>query len=318
MIRYVLFFFCLVSYHGNSLICMDTKHRILTLAHDDDQTVALGTAAGEVFLYNTKSECLKTLYKDSKKLSVLALDFKPEGGEEVASGSKDGTIRLSMIKTEQPRMMLTKGDGGHNDMVTSIKYLSKGMFLASASEDNRVIIWDCQTGKPSSIYSPLSKGHPRGFVSLAVDDTDDTLFCGHRNGSILTWNYKTGEKKELKAGHNTPVEALAVNTQGTRLASASTDAITLWDLSSPNTPSSKIATKGTTGITFCGPNNLFSVTQYGTLLQWDLSSESPKDSRSILVTKNYHLLGLILAKDKIFFGGIHSGLLEWRLPQEKK
>ena len=120
--------------------------------------------------------------------------------------------------------------------------------------------WDVETGSQMSRLD----GHIRKIGALTFAPDGKTLVSGDANGDIRLWNIGaggdrlslprllggiTGKSKPLSDSpalteHKRPIEALAFNTDGTTLVSASRDAtIRLWDV---DTRTPRLMTKGHT------------------------------------------------------------------------
>ncbi|KAL6004691.1 hypothetical protein ACLOJK_005246 [Asimina triloba] len=136
--------------------------------------------------------------------------------------------------------------------------------LYSASKDESVRIWDCQSGQCAAVANlgveigcmitkgpwifvglvnavkawnmetnnEISLGGPVGQV-YCLEANDELLFAGSQDGSILVWKFNVGSSFEPAAtllGHNLTVVSLIVG-GAQRLYSASMDnTIRVWDL----------------------------------------------------------------------------------------
>jgi WD40 repeat protein len=56
----------------------------------------------------------------------------------LASGSTDGTVRLSDVPTSKQKATLP----GHKDVVRSVAFAPDGMTAATAGQDGTIVIWD--------------------------------------------------------------------------------------------------------------------------------------------------------------------------------
>jgi WD40 repeat protein len=68
--------------------------------------------------------------------SVNSVAYSPDG-QTLASGSRDGTIKLWNVKTGNLLQTLT----GHSSWVYSVAYSPDGQTLASGSGDKTIKIW---------------------------------------------------------------------------------------------------------------------------------------------------------------------------------
>jgi WD40 repeat protein len=117
---------------------------------------------------------------------------------------------------------------GHDGLVNSVAISKDGKFLATASADGTVKIWDFTTGKEVQVL----KGHT-GMVNTVTFNKDASLVVsGGLDKTIRVWNPKDGSKsiKELK-GHTDGVMWVAFSPDETILASGGSDkTVRLWDI----------------------------------------------------------------------------------------
>ena len=90
---------------------------------------------------------------------VSTIGFSPRG-EDLASGSEDGTVRLWSIASGQEVATLR----GHDREVCAIAFSPEGQLLASAGGDGAVKLWDLAMCQPRSTL----EGHQRVVSSVRV------------------------------------------------------------------------------------------------------------------------------------------------------
>jgi WD40 repeat protein len=111
----------------------------------------------------------------------------------------------------------------HTNSVRQVAWSPAGQWLASASDDGTVRLWDGVTGQPQTIL----RGHANGMVwspdgrQLASASSDQT---------VCLWDAATGQPQTILRGHTGYVYAVTWSPDGQRLASASADKmVRLWD-----------------------------------------------------------------------------------------
>lgn len=135
----------------------------------------------------------------------------------------------------RPRLVLH----GHTKPVSQVRISPNGRFIASASADATLKIWDAATGA----HMDTLVGHMAGVSCLAWTPDSNTLASGSDDKAIRLWDRVTGrprttarktvagqEMAPLK-GHHNYIHCLAFSPKGNILASGSYDeAVFLWDV----------------------------------------------------------------------------------------
>ncbi|PVF91751.1 hypothetical protein CPB86DRAFT_830421 [Serendipita vermifera] len=157
--------------------------------------------------------------------SVLSVAFSPDG-EQIASGSRDKTIRLWDVKTGQPT---GEPFQGHTGAVQSVAFSPNGHQIASGSRDKTIQLWDAKTGQP--IGKPL-EGHTDWVQSVAFCHGGQTIASGSEDNIIRLWDARTGQPiGEPLQGHTGAVQSVAFSPDDQQIASGSGDkTIRLWDV----------------------------------------------------------------------------------------
>ena len=116
---------------------------------------------------------------------------------------------------------------GHTGSVTAVTFSPDGRTLASASDDQTVLLWDARTHK--QLGAPL-RGHTGSVTAVTFSPDGRTLASASDDQTVLLWDART--HKQLGAplrGHTGSVTAVTFSPDGRTLASASDNGmVQLW------------------------------------------------------------------------------------------
>ncbi|GHU75042.1 hypothetical protein AGMMS49992_18190 [Clostridia bacterium] len=115
----------------------------------------------------------------------------------------------------------------HESSITTVAYSDNGKEILTSSKDKTARIWDAETGKMLTVF----KGHKGEINSACISKSGDYVLTGSTDASIKVWNAKTGKvERTIYGKKKTPLRS-AMSYDGTKFASASHDAIRVWDIS---------------------------------------------------------------------------------------
>jgi serine/threonine protein kinase len=118
---------------------------------------------------------------------------------------------------------------GHVDRVNSVTWSPDGRYLASASIDRTVRVWEIATGR---LLRTL-EGHRGKLSSVAWSPNGRFIASGdldEANSTVRIWEADTGQLQRTLTGHTKGVASVAWSPDGRYLASGSWDGtVRIWD-----------------------------------------------------------------------------------------
>lgn len=162
------------------------------------------------------------------KEAVLSVAVCPGLPELVATGGQDDTAVLWDLKWQDGALQYEqrKRLEGHTDSVTQVAFSTDGQYLATASYDATVKVWQAKTGELAQTLEGPAKEvewliwHPKGHALLA--GSNDTM--------AWMWWAPTGKLMQIFAGHGASVTCGCWALGGKLIATGSEDSgVIVWN-----------------------------------------------------------------------------------------
>lgn len=220
------------------------NERVFTVAYSPDgQLLASGGYDNNVRLWNpiTGEPIGEPLAGHSNW--VRRVVFSPEE-ELLASTSYDNSVILWDISNAATGQAPTRLSflRGHRDAVNAAVFIpsanpADGRFLATASRDRTIVIWDItKLGQPVRFSTPQG-GHTDSIYALVVTPDGQTLISAGADRKIMFWDISSPGRPStptrILEAHSAEINALALSADGTTLASGDdSGVIMLWDVAS--------------------------------------------------------------------------------------
>ncbi len=151
---------------------------------------------------------------------VLFVSYSPDG-TRLASAGRDGSIRIWDAAGGAELLKLP----GHANGTVSLDFSPDGTRLVSGGDDSAVRVWDTTTGRQVWAREELED-----FVHAVAYSRDGAFVTAAVKERIRSWDTVDWRPYVTMRGHGGRVYGLALNPDGTRLASASKDGtVKIWD-----------------------------------------------------------------------------------------
>ncbi|KAL1539671.1 Notchless protein 1 [Salvia divinorum] len=165
-------------------------------------------------------------YSSPEEMKQVALERynKMRGGapERLVSGSDDFTMFLwEPAASKHPKNRMT----GHQQLVNHVYFSPDGQWIASASFDKSVKLWNGVTGS----FVAAFRGHVGPVYQISWSADSRLLLSGSKDLTLKVWDIRTQKLKQDLPGHADEVFAVDWSPDGEKVASGGKDKVLkLW------------------------------------------------------------------------------------------
>jgi len=138
----------------------------------------------------------------------------------LVTGGRDAVARVWDMRTKHQIHCLS----GHDNTVGSILTKSVNPQIITSSYDSTIKLWDIVAGKSMATLT-----HHKKSVRALCQPSFESTFLSASADSIKKWQHKDGRFLRSFTGHNSVVNALAVNDDGVVLSAGDDGSMKFWD-----------------------------------------------------------------------------------------
>ncbi len=162
---------------------INSKEKIRSIDLSPDGTRLAGAVdagkSGTLYLWDTKTYAAQTSYQNPRA-GLYAVAFGPDG-RRVVIGDANGLVKILV------EGVVIRELAGHESAIQDIKFNHAGKFMATASKDKTVRLWNLENLKeqPIKLYD-----HPNWVWTIAFSPDDEQLLAGTQEQIVKSWPTK--------------------------------------------------------------------------------------------------------------------------------
>jgi len=178
-----------------------------------------------VYISGIDGSLVNTIFHQSEYFVIYSLTYSPDGKYFIGAGENTQTYEgVSVIwETETLEMIAIIS---HKSKVSDIACSIDGRYIAFATLDKEIRIWDIKDSK----FSHNLTGHKKTVTSVVFSRNNKYLFSGSKDKSIIQWDIESGVIARTFIGHEDPVTCINISPDGKYIVSGSPNGtIIVWD-----------------------------------------------------------------------------------------
>lgn len=143
------------------------------------------------------------------------------GGSSSSSSSTESSSSSSSSRID-PTISLI----GHSRGINDITWSPTSAYIATASDDKRLRLWNAETGDAYVEF----RGHTNFVFTCRFNPQSNLLVSGSYDETVKLWDIRCGECVATLPAHSNPVTGVDFNRDGTMIVSGSYDGLVrIWD-----------------------------------------------------------------------------------------
>ncbi len=192
----------------------------------DGNRVACNYLGEKVGIWRAHTSEVLRIFRKHRNFRVKCIAWFPDS-KLVASGGYDNA---TLVWDADTGTLVTEPLRGHTAAVNGIVISSKASFLASASDDKTVMVWDVRDLLNVTVMHTL-EGHAGVVSGIALSPDDRCLASCSTDMSVRVWDAVTGHLIRTLEGHTHAVNCVVWSPDGDFVVSGSDDKTAcMWEV----------------------------------------------------------------------------------------
>lgn len=206
--------FALASSADRSLDDNDTELAVLLAVEANLVSESPSAEAQRVLSEVAYAPGVRTQFANHPGVVVDAI-FSPDG--TLAVSTVGNTIYVWEITTRALRRTIDSAEAGHTGGINRIAFSPDGGRLITGGNDDRLIVWDIETGNVLA-----NRNDHTGDVNDVAYSPDGTTFASAGNdGTVILWAAEAVTPLQIYNDHSTSVEVVKYSDDGSQIISVS-------------------------------------------------------------------------------------------------
>jgi len=150
---------------------------------------------------------------------------------KVSADAQQTVPEPKKLKIQDELQFVLEKEWKSDTVLSVVKYSHNGKYLACASSDKTITIYEADTFKPCHVL----KGHALGISDVAWSYDSKYLASGSDDKTVCIWDVQSGELLKILKGHTNYVFCVKFNRTSSLLCSGSYDeSVRVWDVKTGN------------------------------------------------------------------------------------
>jgi len=180
------------------------ENEVYAVAYSSHDLIAAASGDRSIYIWNRAGQLIQKIPK-AHDARIFTLAFSPTQPDLLASGGADSQVKLWSLERNGAEWQVIRPQDKpvnqqqaiHTGPVHTLAFSHDGHYLASASRDKTVKVWEVQPDTFKTTLRTTLTGHNDVVVALAFHPQKMQLASGGDDTSVLLWDLSRLEEQNL-------------------------------------------------------------------------------------------------------------------------